>query len=60
MSIAVSASPSHNEKAIQSGVPETSRRTRLITVGVIGFGSLATFFLAAILFWSILILLGIL
>jgi hypothetical protein len=57
MSIAVNVSPSRNEKAIETGHSETSRG---ISVGSIGFGSLASFFLAAVLFWAISILLGIL
>ena len=60
MSIAVSASPSDNEIIIQGDVLKTSRRISLLPVGVIGFFSLATFLLAAVLFWAISILLGLL
>jgi len=54
------ASSFRDEKAIGCAHPAMSRETRLMPVGLIGFGSFATFLLAAVLFWAISILLGIL
>jgi hypothetical protein len=54
------ASSFRDEKTIRSAHPEMSRETRLMPVGLMGFGSFVTFLLAAVLFWAISILLGIL
>jgi hypothetical protein len=61
MSIAVvRVSSSHNEKTTKYAHPEKARGNPLTPVGLIGFGSFATFLLAVLVLWAISILLGIL
>jgi hypothetical protein len=61
MSIAVGFPPSHSENAANSGHFAVLRTVVSLTpIVLIGIGSLATFYLAALIVWGISILLGIL
>jgi len=60
MSIVVNAPPTENEVKIPTAAREKRPRRLPMPIGEVGLVCLATFMLAAVLFWAISILAGIL